>query len=521
MKARKIVMVLGIICLASIMLGCGQKTTTGTGTGTSGDVPKNDRILTVGVLVEPITMCNMQSRDTNNTDQPLLYQIYDTLFYIDSDTGEIKPWLVQTWEFTPDMMHLTLNLRNDVFFHDGSKLTAEDVAFTINENERLHPQRIGMNLDHVEVTGEYQVVIHFIAPYGPVLNWLCARYFNIMSKKYWEEVGAEGYQNNPIGSGPFKFVSRTPGDRIVLERNDNYWQKPSQFKGVEIRPVSDINTMLLALQNGEIDVVLYAPIDNLLYLNDPNVDWTYVNSNASLFLTFCMLEKRFVQDNQNFRKAVQYAIDKEAINQAVYGGRAIVIDSMGNPKFSCLPIPGTYTTYNRDLDKAREYLTAANYNGQEFVVVARAGSNEARAAEVLQGSLQEVGINTKVLAVDNATYQDFSQVSGDYDGMMEAATASILDGDRFFLDFALERNALGVNWKGEGIVKLDDLVHRARIEPDYDKRLALWTEVADVNNSYAQRIFFLVDADTIAFRKDLKNVKPHMARYIRFWEWGY
>ena len=516
MKIRKIVVVLGIICLASIMLGCSKKPATPAPEAGA----KAERGLTVGVLVEPQVMSTLYTRDSNNTDQPVLYQMYDTPLYIDSATGEIKPWLATSWEFTPDMLQLTMKFRDDVYFHNGYKMTAEDVKFTIDTAEAMYPNRFG-NLDYVELLDEYTIKVHFTAPYAPILNWLCCRYYCILSKKYWDEVGQQGYEDKPIGTGPFQFVSRTPGDRIVMDRYDNYWKGPAQFNRVTIRPVPDVNTLLLALQTGEVDVVLYAPIENMLRLNDPNIEWNSGNSTASMFLKFSFLETSFVQNDLNFRKAVQYAADKEAMNQAVFGGRATLIDIVGFDKFSTRPIAGTYSTYTHDVEKAKEFLAASNYRGQEFRLVTRAGSTEARVTEVLQGSLQEIGINARVVPVDNATYLDISNISGDFDARMEAATASIIDADRWFLDFARERITFGQRWQGMGVNELDSLVHRAREEPDYDKRLALWTEAATVNNDAVNIIYFMVDADTIAFRKDLKDVKLHFARYIRMWEWGY
>jgi peptide/nickel transport system substrate-binding protein len=505
-----------VFMMVVAMVGCSKSS----GSETKAvSVPVKDEIV-VGLLSEPQGWTHFESRNTSDLDMPVMYNIYDTLLYKDGVTGEVKPWLAESWKIAQDGKSITLKLHEGVKFHDGSEMTAEDVVFSFNKQEELNRSRIGMNFQQAEAIDKYTVVIYMFAPYGPVLNSMCSRGSNILSKAYFEKVGIQGYADNPIGTGPFKWASRTSGDRIVLERFEDHWKGPAFFKKVTLQTITDINTTMLALQSGDIDLVINAPIENLQFLNDPNAIWDSIASNASLFLSFNMLESRWVQSDLNFRKAVQCAINKDAINAAVFGGKGTIIDIIGAPAFTTRPVAGTYFTYTYDLDKAREYLKAANYNGQEFNVLVTAGTTAEKAAQVVQGSLQEAGINMKITATDNATFMDMASKTGNFDAQIVINTASVLDADAYWLYFAKERYSFPnlAYPRGE---RMNELAIGARNEPDNDKRLALWTELANIVNEDAYTIYILVDVNTVAYRKGLKGVKPHLAKYYRFWEWSY
>ncbi|QQO08829.1 ABC transporter substrate-binding protein [Breznakiella homolactica] len=519
MKAKKIAMILIAVCFAAVMLGCSNKKDAAT--GSAGDGTKGmDRELVIGVLQEPTLFSSLHSRNSSQFDHPILYNVFDFPFHFDTYNMQINPELAESWEFTPDLMQLKINIRDNVYFHNGYKLTAEDFHFTIEGNERMNPGRIGMNLDHVEIVDDLTVIIHFTAPYAPAINWMCIRHFGIQSKKYFDEVGLQGMQDKPIGTGPFKYVSSIPGNSITLERNEDYWRGPSQFKRVIIRTIPDINTMILALQSGEIDVVINSPIDNLLFLSDPNVVWDTIDSSTTLTMRFNLLEKSWVSNNMNFRKAVQHAVDKDAVNMAVYAGRGEVTSLYGSKSFTSRPPDGTYYTYTRDLDKAREYLKAANYNGQEFKVVVRAGP-EQRAAEVIQGSLREAGINMSILVVDAATRVEIENRTGDFDALLSSSSASHLDFDRLFNELYRPRRPFYPNWNGpRQNEELDAFLLKNRGEPDPDKRAAGWAYVETIDAEDAYNLHILQEVNTLAWRKGL-DVQLCRGLFYKYWFWGY
>jgi len=488
--------------------------------GRQGSSRARDEII-VAVPAEPIHFIPAEKMQSSDTDHIFLYNVYDTLLYKDTSNGDVKPWLAEKWELSPDGKQIKFKLREDVYFHDGTKLTARDVQFTYDDTKN-YPVGAALliNYDHTEVIDDYNFIIHMVAPYNAILNSFCSRAAFIVSKAHYEKVGEEGYKAKPIGTGAYKFVSWTSGDQIVLEANEKYWGGAPAFKKFIIKTIPDVNTQILALETGDIDVILNAPIENLQYLNNPNLSWDAVGSNASHFLAFFMHEKSWVSQDPNFRKAVQAAIDKNSINTAVFGGKAEIIDIYGSKNFTTHPLPGSYSTYTRDMAKAREYLAKSNYKGQEFNIACIAGTANQKSAEIIQGTLSELGIKVKITATDSAAFFNTTQKTGDYDAMLVIHNSSVMDQDSMYLYFAKVRYEIpGITFPHGD--EMNDLVVSARQNPNNEERRANYAKVSSYVNDDAYTIYILMDVNTIAFRKDLKGVRPNMAKYYRISEWSY
>jgi peptide/nickel transport system substrate-binding protein len=266
---RKIVLVFGIL-IGALFIACSERNQSPSGNSTTA-VSVADRDLVVAVGVESTYHTTFtDSGQSGDLDQIVLYNIYDTLLYKDTTDGSIKPWLVTSWEISPDGKEIKMKLRDDVYFHDGSKMTAADVKFTC-DNARNSQIGNGLlvNYNTTEIVDDYNIIIRMDYPYNAILNSFCSRTACIMSKAYYDKVGLEGYKKTPIGTGAYKWVSWTSGDSIVLERNEKYWGGVPKFKTVTIKTISDINTQILALESGDIDVIVNAPIENMQYLNNP------------------------------------------------------------------------------------------------------------------------------------------------------------------------------------------------------------------------------------------------------------
>ena len=510
---KKLVVGLLAFALAMSAWASGQKAASGSGAS-------RDLIVAVGVESTYYTTFT-DSGQSGDLDHIVLFNIYDTLLYKDVTDGSIKPWLAKSWEISPDGKQLKFKLRDDVYFHDGSKMTAADVKFTYDSAAKYQiGKSLLINYDRTEIVDDYTIVIYLKYPYNAILNAFCSRVACVMSKAYFDKVGLDGYRKAPIGTGAYKFVSVSSGDSIVLERFDKYWGGVPAFKKVTIKTIADINTQILALESGNVDVVVNAPVEDMLRLNNPKVAWASVSSNATEYLQFNMQESRWVSKDLNFRKAVQYAIDKDAINKAVFGGKANIVDVFGSPGFTAVPAPGTYSTYQRSMEKAKEYLKASKYDGRPFNIVCTAGSAIQKSAEVIQGTLYALGINAKVTATDSATFFDTVRNTGDFDIQLLINTSSVLDMDFLHLRFTIER----YDFKNISMPRgkeLNDLLVAGRQEPDNKKRLEYYAKACSIINDDVYAIFILDDINTIGYRKGLKGITANMAKYYRFSEWSY
>jgi peptide/nickel transport system substrate-binding protein len=279
-----------------------------------------------------------------------------------------------------------------------------------------------------------------------------------------------------------------------------------------------VNTQILALESGDVDVLMSTPIENLQFLNNPNVAWDAVGSNATHFLAFFNNDRSKLGLNENFRKAVQYAIDKDAINTAVFGGKAEIIDIYGSHAFSTRPTAGTYSTYTRDVAKAKDYLSNSGYKGEEFRVVCISGTPSEKSAQVIQGSLRDAGINMRIVATDASTFNDTTGKTGDFDAQLVIHNSSVMDEDSLYLYFAKVKYDFPDSHFARGD-EMDKLVVEARQDPDNTRRLANYTQVSTIINEDAYTIYILMDVITIAYSKNIENIRPDMAKYYRVFEW--
>jgi len=486
---------------------------------------RSGRDLVVGVPVEPHHFTTMWSTMSGDRDHIVLYNIYDTLLNFDAD-GNLQPWLVEEWEVSDDGLRIYMRLRDDVYFHNGTRLTASDVAWTLNYAVE-YPLGEGLlvNYDTTEVVDDLNFIVHMTSPFAPILNAFTSRTALIMSEAWFNEVGdLEAYRENPVGTGPFRFVSYSVGDSVVLEVFEDYWGGAADFDTVTIQVITDINTLLIALEAGDVDVAVDVPVGDLARLGG-RISWDAVPSNGTLAMYFNEIDadSNWVGRDLYFRKAVQYAIDRDALNTVVFGDQGMPVQVFGPPSFTTRPAQGTHYSYTHDLDRAMEFLEMSDYDGRDFDMLVMSGTASHRAAEVIQGSLFAVGINATITAVDAPTFWDIVRGTGDFDSRVEINVASLFDLDWLgnFFDRARfdHENTMFVD--EEITDRLDYLINAQRETANQDERLEMITEMVDIILENALHIYMMVDVNAVAFNEDLSGVTSNMARFYRFHPWSW
>src|SRR5882757_6084004 len=199
---------------------------------------------------------------------PLAMSIYKSVF--DSPltyTADLKlaPNVVKEWKWLgEDGRAIELTLRDDVTFHNGDKLTAEDLRFSFLERQKADPKlataAVWSKIEDIEVASPTKAVVKFSAAMPTAPEWWAFLGSFIMPKKYFESVGKEGFLDKPIGSGPYRLVEYQRDSRIVLEAYDKYWGKPPAIKRVVFQIVKDPSARAAAVQAGDADITTQLPI---------------------------------------------------------------------------------------------------------------------------------------------------------------------------------------------------------------------------------------------------------------------
>ena len=355
---------------------------------------KADNTLNVAFALEPEALDNYKIAGREGLI--LARHIYDSLLYKDLDTGEIKPALAKSWKFVdPTMMEF--DLREGVTFHNGAKFSADDVVYTLNTV--LDPKygtkfRIAIDwIEKVEKISDFKVRIKMAKPFAGAVEML-ADALSIYPSAYFKEVGSAGMAAKPVGTGPYRLAEMTPGIRYVLERYDGHYAdspkgKPAIQK-IVVRTIPELNTQFAELLAGKLDWSWRIPPDQARKLAN-TVQIVSAPIMRISYISFAVngKGKEYPTKNLSVRRAINHAINREAIVKAFAGGSSQVLNAACNPKqFGCAQ---DVTRYAYDPEKAKSLLAEAGYaSGLDIEMVFAAMPRPV--AEAIASDLAKIGV---------------------------------------------------------------------------------------------------------------------------------
>jgi peptide/nickel transport system substrate-binding protein len=367
--------------------------------------------LVVGVQGIPETLDPYQH--LSNLGTRVTYSIFDHLLerqFREGDppgTGaEIGPMLAESWERI-DELTLELELREDVLFHDGSAMTAEDVKFTFERSlfdtpeEMLDAEGYVSTISEIEIVDDHTVRFHTHEP-DPLLDMRLTSWATwILPKEYYESVGIDEFAQDPIGTGPYKFVEIQPDNHLVLEAFDDYWGGTPPVSRVTFRVIPEVASRVAAISSGEVDIVTNIPPDQVETLEEAaEVDVQTVPLANVHLLRYNVNYPPL--DDQTLRQAMNLAIDRELLVETLWGGMAEV------PRGHQFPEYGDMYNEDRpkpeyDPDRARELVDESDYDGEPIVfrVSPFYYTNGLEAAQAVIEMWNEIGLNAEVEVRDN------------------------------------------------------------------------------------------------------------------------
>ena len=324
--------------------------------------------------------------------------VYDCLAFMLLDgTGLFIPMLAKSWE-TDDFQTWIFHLRDDVYFHNGDKMTAKDVVYTVN----LGKEQIGTPAyenwtyaDTIEALDDYTVKITLLSPYPDYLYHVAPAMCQILNQRAIEEDPEKGYW---VGTGPYKVAEFSSNDYIVFERFDDYYGEKPYTKTVTFKYVPEPSSRTIMMENGQATVARGVPItDYPIFENDPDYKLISTVTNNLTSILFNMDDP--ITGDWNFRMAVASAIDRTELT-ALSADNAIPIpEELGS-------VWGRTTNYRNtdihavpyDLDKAKEYLAASPYDGTPVELAYQ--FTVGRAGEAIQQQLAKIGLEIVLNPMD-------------------------------------------------------------------------------------------------------------------------
>ena len=316
--------------------------------------------------------------------------------------GELNPGIAISHEIKDSGLTYIFKIRKGVKFHNGDPLTAEDVKFSYDRVRdpatKCSWASWWKNMDRIEVLDPYTVAFYWQKPSAAFINqttWLNAG--AIVPKKYIEKVGIEGFSKSPVGTGPFKFVSYTPGQKLVIEAFNEYWGKLPDVKTIEYKFIPELGARLAALKTGEIQIMQQLPpFEAEVIKYTPGLKVIGAPNGEIFFYSIDSIAQPVFRDLR-VRQAFNYAVNKKLIAEKIFRGNVSVANSYVAPS-----LPGydpKCPGYPYDPEKAKQLLKEANYNFDTPIIMniarGRWTMNE-EAALATASDLTAIGINVRV-----------------------------------------------------------------------------------------------------------------------------
>ncbi len=443
--------------------------------------------------------------------------IFSTLVALDKDSQPI-PDLASSWDISSDGTQYTFHLRKGVKFHNGDEMTAADVKFTI---DRLKDPKTGYPyvsyvepVDHVEVVDPYTVKMVLSKPSAPFLTGMAHPGQSIVPMKAVQ--GGAEMNSTPIGTGPYKFVTYTPGTQFTLARHTAYYlpDRP-YFDKFEGHIITDGTARTNALTGGLVD-----------FSTDVDAkDWSTISSSSALkalsfqsghFHWIGVNLRRKPFDEKNVRLAIGYAIDRKAIVDGAYFGQAVPMLGGTVPSWSWAydadlhPFPA-----KADVQKAKQLLSQSSVpNGFTTSYINPAGIGFLTdQVPIIQQNLKAIGVNINIKTLDLAAYIAAIFTDKNFDMFNINWVSPLADPDDFtYLDYF---STSSFNPYGYASKEMDAAIDAGRATTDQAKRKAAYFKAQELQMSDYPEILTVNQNVLHAYTSKLHNYTPIHTGFIR------
>lgn len=423
----------------------------------------------------------------------VLFNVFEGLVKPDKN-GNLIPAVASDFKISPDGDTYTFTLRGGVKFHNGEAVTAEDVKYSIERNAGIDGNEPLVSafsiIQSVNIVDSSTVEIVLSEPDTELIGYLTVA---IIPKDY------ENQATSPVGTGPFKFSSYTPGENIVIEKNNDYYGEMAYLSKVTFKVVTNSSAAILELQAGSIDIYPYMTMDEASQLGE-DFDILYGNTNLVQGLFLNNASKYF--DDVRVRQAIYYALDRQAVLDMVAGGHGTIIGSCLYPGY------GKYYNdlndkYSKDIDKAKQLLKDAGYaEGFEFTV--KVPSNyqvHMDTAMVIKEQLKAIGVTMNIEGIEWATWLLDVYQGRNYEATIIGFDANMAPND-MMRRYVSDNSKNMTNYNNS---QYDQLYEMAIATVDDEKKIEYYHEMQEIIAEDAGSIFIADPAMLVAVSKDLEG----------------
>ena len=502
---RIALLMLSVAMVIALFAGCA--------TNAAEETASAEKAVTFSLLSAPASL------DPATTTDGYSLMVETQLFsmLVDSHGGnsaEITPDIATSWDISEDGLTYTFHLRDDVYFHNGKLLTADDVVYTFNRvMQEPYTSYLAVMIDSVEAVDDTTFVAHLKYPFADFLTTIGGIYFGIVTEE--AITGTENFMYAPVGTGPYKLDGDyIPGQSFRFVYNDSYYGQEPDIKQINFIIQPDTNTAVISLQNHEVDFVPALTVNDIETIEtDENLKLYTAPSYTIHYICFNKNNAPF--DNKAVREAINYAVNKQDILDGAVNG----IGSIANS-----PLNELHLGYNPDipfneydLEKAKAKMAEAGYP-DGFSCNLMVNSNNAismKISQILQNELAEIGINVTVNQLEKATWSDNLNKSN-----FEMALGT--------LNWADSNNMVTYLYHSEGTFnydrvyadpEMDQMILEASQSLDSNERETLYNKIVEKGHEDLPIICLLFPNEIVGANKNIEGIKIFDNSYFPVATW--
>ena len=502
-KLWEILLLLGLLC--AVLCGCkdgsAAKTpedgqTSGSNEAAAQPAETRGNEITVGIAQDLDESLDPHKAVAAGTKE-VMFNVFEGLMKPTPD-GDLIPAVAEKYEISDDQLTYTFTIRDGIKFHNGDPVTAEDVGESLarckNGGDGILEVEAFSNIQKMETADSRTISITLGEPDSEFLSYLTAAVL---------PAGYDGQDTAPVGTGPFKFVSRAAQDNIILERFDDYWGEKAYLDKVTYKIIENADSILMSLQSGAVDLFAHLTSTQVAQLGDDfNIEEGTMNLVQAMYLNNAVAPF----DDVRVRQALCYAIDRQQILDLAFDGYGSLIGSSMYPAFGKYFDDSLTNYYTHDVEKAKALLADAGYP-DGFSMTITVPSNyqpHIDTAQVIVEQLKQVGVKAEILPV---TWE--SWLNDTYIGRQFQATVVGVDASTMTARALLERftSTAGNNFINYNNPEYDAFFQEAVTAAEDAAQTAAYKKAEANLTENAANVYIQDLADLVAVRKGLTGVR--------------
>jgi len=484
--------------LSLLMTLCVLMTMTTALTGCAGGKSDKSSEIIVGIAQDLEDSLDPHKAVAAGTKE-ILFNLFEGLLKPDSE-GNIVPAVAESYDVSEDGLVYTFTIREGVKFHNGNPVTAEDVKYSIEKSAGMTGEESLIAafsvIKDVTILDEKTVAI--------TLSEVNVDFPTYIANANASIIPADNADpdNNPIGTGPYMYVSRSPQENIIVKKFDEYWGTPANIENVTFKVISDGDSIVVSLLGGSVDMYAHLTIDQV---NQLTQGFNKLEGTMNLVQALYLNNAVEPFDNEDVRKALCYAIDEQGILDLTSEGKGTIIGSSMFPAFKKYykDLSGAYP---HDVEKAKELLASAGYpNGFKFTITVPSNYEpHINTAQVIAEQLKEVGVTADIQLVEWSTWLSEVYAGRNYESTVIGVDASSMTARALLERFNSEADNNFVNFSD---AEYDDLYAKVIKTTDEAEQVELYTRMEEILSERAANIYIQDMAEFVALSEKFDGYK--------------